>query len=632
MLDQSQVAQLLGSTEIFSKLEPRHLDAIAKACKVVRYEERARIVNQGEVGQELYIIAKGEVSILQEDKALGIEQPILTLGKGQSFGESSLLAESPRSATCKALTETHCVVLAQRSFDSVLRQIPEVGLEISRYLAARLHHQCQLTGFRFVSYQDLIYDPELYGTFPEELLRRLKAIPLKLSDGILTVALTKPNKASSIQALREAAPGLAIEPVACAADDYDAFIQSHRATTEEGLPTLAVDGSVKFKLGSGEEVGQPLAGVLSQALGGQSSHILLQPCHGEMRVLTPSEGGLKELVKLDGPEQSGALQNQMRDLFFPNSEGAEISTASLLVGSDRLYLQLSKLPTLSGPRYSLRLMEPKRTLPPATQLLPHETLRETVMGKLQQAGQLVVLAGAPRSGRSTTGYALLHHLFEEQSLDNILTLESSPLANFPEISQVKVNGGWEGALEAALMQMPELLYLDELDTATLPLVLRVADSGHTTLACYSSAHPLLDLSKLSKESDGVSLEPLGLLLQQTLLPRLCPHCRTDYEPSGSVKGQLVRSGLAEQNQLFFHSPGCSKCRGSGVMGRVPVLEALTMNPMIREMVRAGRPEEAIRKAALGGGLLVPYTASVQILMKQGEVGATTALRFFGRVR
>lgn len=634
MLEQSQVSQLLGSTEIFSKLEPRHLDAIAKACKVVRYEERARIVDQGDMGQELFIIAKGEVTIIQEDKSLGIEQPILTLGRGQSFGEASLLAESPRSATAKAASETFCVVLAQRSFDSVLSQIPQVGTEISRYLAKRLHHQCQITGFRFVSYQDLIFDPELYGMFPDELLRRLKAVPLSLNDGMLTVALTKPNQASTIQSLREAAPGLAIEPVACTSEDYEAFIQSQKTSAQEQVPELPTEVAADFKMGNGDPLEMPLAGVLGQAMARQVGHLIVQPCHGEVQVLTTSESGLKKLVELESAESGRSLQEQMKNLFFPNPELSEVANSSILVGEERLYLQLSQLPTLSGPRFSLRLLEPKRTLPTVNQLLPHDSLRESVLSKLQQAGQLVLLAGAPRSGRSTTAYALMRHLFEEQGVDNILTLEKSPLANFPEIPQVKVTGSWSTALEAALMQVPELLFLDELDSSALGQVLLSADSGHTTLACFSSAHPLIELGKIGKAAEGpdASLESIGLLLQQTIVPRLCHHCRVDYEPSTSVKTQLGRSGLAEAGQLFFHSAGCSKCRGSGVLGKVPVLESLTMTPMIREMIRACRPEEAIRKAAIGAGLMIPHSASVGVLMKQGEIGATTAMRFFGRVR
>ena len=206
------------------------------------------------------------------------------------------------------------------------------------------------------------------------------------------------------------------------------------------------------------------------------------------------------------------------------------------------------------------------------------------------------------------------------------------MADLPEISQVKVQGFWEQTVEVALMQEPTLLWVDDLETSTLPQVLRTSDSAHTTLGCFQSAHPLADLSELCREEGGpgVSLGSLDLLIQQSLVPRLCPHCREEYTPSGSVLAQLGRSGLAEEGQVFFRSRGCSSCRNSGHLGRLAVLEALNVAPVLREMVRAGRPEKAIRKSALDGGLLIPYSASAKVLMRQGELGATTALRFFGK--
>lgn len=633
MLDKSQVAQLLGTTEIFAPLQPKHLDIIANACKVVRFEERARIVTQDEVGSELFIIASGKVSIIQEEKSLGIEQPILSLGPKQSFGEASLLAETPRSATAKALSETVCVVLAQKSFDSVLKQIPEVGLTISRYLAARLHRQCQLTGFRFVSYQDLVYDPELYSTFPTQLLSRLQAIPLSLKEGTLTVALTKPNQASSIQALREAAPGLGIEPVACTSEDYDSFMRRHRPVQEEVTAKLSfTSGQTKIRFANGEDMSGALCSLIGEALSRQVTHLLVETSPYELRVSTPVEGGLESLAELKDGEKVSQVSAQIKALFSCSQDQPEVKTTTILVGESRCHLQLSQLPTLGGMRYSLKILDPKTNMPSLKELMPFTALRESVLTHLNQPGQMVLLAGPSRSGRSTTTYSLIHELLEKEGRSNILTLEQRPPADLPEIPQVRVTTDWSAPLEAAMLQLPDLLVVDELDSRSLPTVLRNADAGHTTLACFQSSNVLDELSQISKEQDGsgASLEALGLVLFQSLLPRLCPHCRTDYEPSGAVRTQLQRSHLAEPDQLYFQSAGCSKCRGSGILGKVAVLEALTLTPMVRELVAAGRPEQAIRKTAIGSGLLIPYSASAKVLLKQGDLGATTALRFFGR--
>lgn len=631
MLDKSQVAQLLGATEIFAKLQSRHLDAIANACKVVRYEERARIVNQGESGQELFIIAAGQVSIINEEPTLGIEQPILTLGPGQSFGEASLLAEIDRSATARALSEVICVVLAKRSFESVLSQIPEVGLEISRYLAVRLHKQCQLTGFRFVAFQDLVFDQDLYGMFSAELLGRLKAIPLALKDGILTVALTRPNQASTIHALREAAPGLGIEPVACSWEDYEAFVSRYR--TEAATPKLSdlTSSGSEIRLGTGGLLSAPLSSLIDFALSHEQPHLIVQPGVDGYEVVSPQEGGLKQLMEFENG-QSALLTEQISATFLENDERPQVCSSTLLVGGQSVSMQLSYLPTLTGPRYSFRFLDPIGSIPSLLQLAPVEALRNVILSVFRQAGRQILLAGSHRSGRSTTVYSLVRALHEEEGLKNVVMLEHRPLGRLDGVSQVRVEKDWQQTLEAALLQMPDLLVVDEADRSTLQDLFSTSDCASSSLITFNTTSVLTDLTKFRDESGtAIPFENVGLLLQQVLVPKLCPHCRLEYEPSSTVRSQLQRSQLAEPGQKFFQAPGCPKCRGAGTAGRMAVIEAMSFTPVVREMVSAGRPEDAIRKSALSSGLLVPYSASAKVFLGQGQLGPTTALRYFGRV-
>jgi len=633
MLDKQQVAQLLGSTEIFTNLQPKHLEAIANACKVVRYDERARIVTQGEMGQELYIVAKGEVSVVNEDTELGIEQPILTLGPRQSFGEASLLAEAPRSATVKALHDSVCVVLAKRSFDSVLSQIPEVGLQISRYLAVRLHRQCQLTGFRFVSYEDLVYDRELFDTFPEAVLRRAEAIPLTLHEGTLTVALTRPNQASTIKLLREAAPGLAIEPVACTSEDYLTFINRHRPRGENAVPTISVAGANgSFRLESGQSVEGALAALFSEVFTRKLNHVLVQSEGSQAEVLTPTEGGLATIFKLEDQKQVSALNEQVKELFFPQERRSAVCTSNLLVGEARCQMQLAQLPTLGGLRYSFRFLEPKSSLPQLKELLPHQTLREQVTGAVSEMGNFVLLCGKPRSGLSTTVYTLLTNLQDKEGVSNFLTLEQRPLADLEGVPQVKLEDDLEKVLEASILHAPELLVVDPVEFGALPTLFRSAEAGHTTLACAVSTEPLEDLAHLAHQSEGreVNLDSVTHMLHQYLLPRLCPACRVEYNPSGAVKAQLTRNDLVDGESVFYRSEGCKECRGTGHRGKVAVLESLTLTPLIRELIVARRPYDSIRKTAKQNGLLVPFSASTKIFLKQGDLAPTTALRFFGK--
>lgn len=627
MLDETRVAQLLAQTEIFATLSDAHRLAIARACKVVSFEEKARIVGQGEEGAELYIVGSGEVAVVLEDEHLGTEQSVLKLGPGQSFGEVSLLSSAPRSATVKALTATLCVALAKASFESVLRQIPEVAVEVSRYLAARLHRQCQLTGFRFVSLEDLVYDPELHALFPSGLLSRLKAVPLELRDGTLVVALTRPNEWSRIQALREGVPGLAIEPVACAAEDFVSFEERFRPQESTRAPALpALDGvAATFLLEPGGALSAPLTSVLAQATERAINHLTLLFEGNEVAVYDSSGTAPKEMFRAEG-ETASHLAHQLDGLFRDRPAGVSVARQTLVVNQHRCALEVSRLNTLAGKRVSLLLSDPSANLPRLGTIMPLETMRETVLKCLRTGGLGVLLAGAPRSGRTTTCYALLRTMIDDFGWDNILTLEENPLFALAGAAQVKTENGWQSLLEASLMQRPRLLFVDDfssLDQGTLP---NLGGGSHSLLLSMRSDDPLSDLLNGGREIANSNIE---LVVHQKALPRLCPHCRAEHQPSSAVLSRLKREGMTDEGQVFFHSSGCERCRGTGVSATVPVFEMIRVNPLIREMIEAARPAEAVKRAARDNQLFLPFQASAARSLKLGEVAATDVLRHFG---
>jgi CRP-like cAMP-binding protein len=83
------------------------------------------IIREGEAGKGLFIIISGEVEVVRS--AAG-EKP-MTLAKlepGDIFGEMSLLANQPTSATVRALAPTSLLFLARGYFQRLVAAIPEV--------------------------------------------------------------------------------------------------------------------------------------------------------------------------------------------------------------------------------------------------------------------------------------------------------------------------------------------------------------------------------------------------------------------------------------------------------------------------------------------------------------------------
>ena len=273
MRDKHNLADLLARTEIFSELSSDYLAAIAKAAEIREYPARSKIVRQGDKGEEFFIIAEGEVHVLVEDYALWAQQVVSTLGPYQSFGEVALLSSETRSATVLAKSNTVCAVLSKRSFEKVLAKIPSIAVILSRYLSKRLAQQCKLTGFRFLSSEELIYDPRTYRAFSEPLLRRCEAIPLKLVGRTITVAMTRPNNFELIKALQGEVPGLGIEPAGCTTEDYEAFLHLYREKSHLSTAEMPQEASIECTYRDGKVVGEELQEVLQAMLNLSLIHI-----------------------------------------------------------------------------------------------------------------------------------------------------------------------------------------------------------------------------------------------------------------------------------------------------------------------------------------------------------------------
>ena len=94
------------------------------------------IIREGDHGEEMFIIEEGEVEIFKSVQ--GTERVLVTLERGDFFGEMAMLEDEPRSSSARAVTAAKLMRISRELFDDMLRQNPQVAVRMMRKLSRRL--------------------------------------------------------------------------------------------------------------------------------------------------------------------------------------------------------------------------------------------------------------------------------------------------------------------------------------------------------------------------------------------------------------------------------------------------------------------------------------------------------------
>jgi len=99
------------------------------------------LFEEGDSGDDMYLIASGEVELLIH--VGGEEKSIAKLEQGDFFGEMSLLDSLPRECTARAVDDCQLLRLDSATFDRIIREVPEIPVRMLRKLARRLRHHLE---------------------------------------------------------------------------------------------------------------------------------------------------------------------------------------------------------------------------------------------------------------------------------------------------------------------------------------------------------------------------------------------------------------------------------------------------------------------------------------------------------
>lgn len=127
---------ILKDMPLFRRVDEPRLRVIGLMGEVSTLGPGERLAEKGDPGDAAYVIIAGEVDIRIPGPAG--EVSVATLGPGEIVGEMAVLTDRPRSASVVALTEVSVLRLDRPTLMSLLREFPDVAIEMIRVLAHRL--------------------------------------------------------------------------------------------------------------------------------------------------------------------------------------------------------------------------------------------------------------------------------------------------------------------------------------------------------------------------------------------------------------------------------------------------------------------------------------------------------------
>ncbi|MDR1445493.1 MAG: GGDEF domain-containing protein [Treponema sp.] len=120
---------VLIKSPLFAAMSELEFNAVAAFLERRKVKKGERVFREGDVGEEMFIFLSGLLSafVSQSD---GTDRWVFDVKPGDFFGEMSIIANEPRSATISAKIDTEIMVLQGIDFYRIVFEHPMIGLKL----------------------------------------------------------------------------------------------------------------------------------------------------------------------------------------------------------------------------------------------------------------------------------------------------------------------------------------------------------------------------------------------------------------------------------------------------------------------------------------------------------------------
>ncbi|MFC1621014.1 GspE/PulE family protein [Candidatus Omnitrophota bacterium] len=435
---------------------------------------------------------------------------------------------------------------------------------------------------------------------PEKVARQYKAIIICKFSTTLIVAMVDPLNIFAIDDLKMITK-CNIEPVLSTETEIfraiDKFYVSEEGTlsdiiknTEDGDVEVISTAKEEFDItdaaleGEAPPIVKMVDLILVEALKKRASDIHIEPEEDGLRVRYRVDGSLHDALKIPKKNQNAILARLkiMSGMDITESRTPQDGRFRIRTRRKEVDFRVSALPTSFGSKIVLRALD-KANLSMGLDKLGFS---KHTLAKFEEAIAkpfgMILVTGPTGSGKSTTLYSVLNQLNTPDK--NIITVEDPVEYQVEGITQVQANSdiglNFASGLRSLLRQSPDVIMIGEIrDSETADIAIKASLTGQLVLSTLHTNDAPTAVNRLM----DMGIEPfliassVILVAAQRLCRVICPSC----------KGKVV---------------DCKKCSGTGYYGRRAVLEVLSIDDKMREMIIEKASTDDIRDYAISKGM------------------------------
>ncbi|MFQ5442193.1 MAG: type II secretion system ATPase GspE [Thermodesulfobacteriota bacterium] len=460
-----------------------------------------------------------------------------------------------------------------------------------------------------------------------KFMKHYKVVPVKIREGVLTLATSDPLNHFPAEALAFST-GLEVEVVIGSETDIlhaiEAYYGAGPVTMEKIIEDIdEKDPSGALDIDDVEQLKDmaleaPVINLVNMLIRNaaerKASDIHIEPYEGTIHIRYRVDGimyAVESMPKRLHPAISSRIKI-MAKLNIAERRLPQDGRIKLRLSGKGIDIRVSMIPTLHGESIVMRLLDPEGVMT-LESLGFSKAKRKAFAEMINQPHGMVLVTGPTGSGKSTTLYAALSKI--DIASKKVITIEDPVEYKLEGVNQIqvkpKIGLTFGSGLRSIVRQDPDVVLVGEIrDTETADIAVHSALTGHmilSTLHTNDAPGAITRLIDMGVEGYLISSSLLGVLAQR-LVRVICTNCKVPLVPDQEVRRRISDEfkrikNLNEKDIVTFRGSGCSQCNDTGYRGRTGIFELMIITDEIRHLIVEKSSSDVIRSKAMENGMI-----------------------------